>query len=438
MAAIVNDRDVMLQSAGTRIIPVQFPSQIVLPGYTGIALAATQNFFSVNAQNVATPDSIRITAVLKGVSGVVNWSIQGGSLSVPLGGSNLMRDLFASQMTLDNVTVTASITYNGVTYSDSMAFAKIRAGAPGTSGQRGTAFVVTNVPGGFWFDGYADDALAAMTGSSTKIVGDAVTEQYQVNGSNEWVQTRAWTGFAWSIVNEVVDGNLLVRASVIADAMHANSITAWNGAIENLTVSSAKIAQQIQSDVFIFPGQGWGINKDGSAAFQNVAINGYVQSGTRIRDRTSNEWMYATAMVHNDGQSIPDTSGGPVLPSGMAMYGPNSHGSVAIGQRIRAAPSDNPITIQISCSVICDHYFSLYWTQIDSQFGSGGWQPLAVTISPESGDGTATLVAAISRPMSDDGIIGFGVRGSDTAGNFFDPGKTYLTAPFMTAIAINV
>ena len=52
------------------------------------------------------------------------------------------------------------------------------------------------------------------------------------------------TSLSWLEQVEVIDGNLLVSGTVTANAMDLNSITAANGAIADLTVSTIKIQDQ--------------------------------------------------------------------------------------------------------------------------------------------------------------------------------------------------
>lgn len=275
MAVIVNDRDVLLKAADPRIVNVTLPTGIIIPGYTGIEIdASPTTFFSVATDGTASPATITLTAVLKGVSGVVTWSVESGgaTLSVPLGGANLTRLLHASNMAANQVYVRASVvdTRSGILYEARLAISKA------IPGIRGTVFATRSIstpPTGasYWDAGEAIAAITAITGSSTLRIGDAVTLQYQ----DTWVATRAYVGGdpyninSWATVEQLVNGNLLVRGTVIANAMAANSVTFENAALANAAVTSAKIKDEIGSDDWYATagGTGWVIQRTGNAYF---------------------------------------------------------------------------------------------------------------------------------------------------------------------------
>lgn len=281
MALIQNDRDVLLQGAAVRTVPVTLPGDILLPGFTGIEIVPSPTgFFNVDASNNATPSQITLTAVLKQVSGIVNWSIVIGSatLTIPLGGSNLVRYLNGSDMGTDNVVIQVSVTdsRSGTTYTSQVQLSKIHAGA---AGPRGTVTGIVNVTSAVWSNVAASDKVTALTGSSELKLGDVITEQY----SDSYVETRTWDGTGWIVINQLINGNLLTRGSVIANAMAANSITAANAALANASIATAKIqvgaidnariGSVIQSDNYVPGSSGWTIRKDGSAEFNGVVIS---------------------------------------------------------------------------------------------------------------------------------------------------------------------
>jgi len=67
------------------------------------------------------------------------------------------------------------------------------------------------------------DTLANTATPGNNVVNDQVT-QYKVDGS--YIETRYWTGSAWTAVDRRIDGNLLIRGSVGANQLSVGSITA--------------------------------------------------------------------------------------------------------------------------------------------------------------------------------------------------------------------
>lgn len=107
-------------------------------------------------------------------------------------------------------------------------------GTDGTNGERGSkAFYVSGQT--VWSDAVANTAIS--NAGLTKVLNDQVTE-YGTNFS----ATKFWNGTAWVVVTAAIDGNLLVSGTVGAAKMSANSITAANGAIADLTVTTLKVA----------------------------------------------------------------------------------------------------------------------------------------------------------------------------------------------------
>lgn len=104
-----------------------------------------------------------------------------------------------------------------VTVNKSQTIAKAKQNAPVS---RGTVHVYAAIVGNAWDDAAANSALASAPHNG-KIVADRVTLYNQAAG---WSQTRAWSGSAWLVVSEVVDGNLLVTKSILADKLNLNDL----------------------------------------------------------------------------------------------------------------------------------------------------------------------------------------------------------------------
>lgn len=295
MAAIVNDRDVLLQAASARLLNMPLPSNIFIPGLSGINLTSSSSFIKLDVNQNPTPTLIEITAHLAQVSGTIVWEIIAGSGNL-FGGDNDTKFIDNANMFTDSVTIRATIVHNSITYQSLLTIQKVRDGAngtpgtPGSNGLRGSVNVYMYVGAPGWSDAVADAALVSFTGGNQKVVGDTATLLY----SNTWSELRYWNGFGWVQPGTVINGNLLVTQSIAGDKiaanqiaawhMQANSITAANGALGDLTVTSAKVAQEIASDQYYATGgsQGWAINRNGNAAFLNIYARGDIHASSIV------------------------------------------------------------------------------------------------------------------------------------------------------------
>ena len=99
---------------------------------------------------------------------------------------------------------------------------------PGADGRQGNDGSTPNRPPGVFFvaRSFSSWSISAATSATSfdggPIVGDRVT-QYN---APVWAETRRWTGGSWVNVTAVVDGNLLVRGSVEADALQVGILNA--------------------------------------------------------------------------------------------------------------------------------------------------------------------------------------------------------------------
>lgn len=137
MATIQNDRDVLLQVASPRVVPVPIPiSQVTgLTGALGdinttlstqnsqissalnntkdIVITASSTVFSGSSTGT-TPSTITLTATLKnGLSGTVTWSVVAGSITITPSGNTCV--LTGASMSSQSVTIRARLV-SGNTY----------------------------------------------------------------------------------------------------------------------------------------------------------------------------------------------------------------------------------------------------------------------------------------------------------------------------------
>jgi hypothetical protein len=128
MAAIVNDRDVMLAAstaAGTRTTPAT--DRVLI-------LSANSRVFHVPLSGVGSPASISFTAILLNMAGTVSFTATNCTV-VPSGNSATVA---FSSMTADTATVMASITVEGITYTSTETLTKVFDGSAGQNGLQTT------------------------------------------------------------------------------------------------------------------------------------------------------------------------------------------------------------------------------------------------------------------------------------------------------------
>ncbi len=116
---------------------------------------------------------------------------------------------------------------------------KSRAGTNGNNGndgQRGSKkFYAT---GTAWTDAAAEAAITAA--GLTKVLLDEVT----ISGTN-FSQSRFWSGTAWVLITQVIDGNLLVNGTVGASAISTNSLSAISANLGTVTAGSLSASVSI-------------------------------------------------------------------------------------------------------------------------------------------------------------------------------------------------
>lgn len=124
MATIVNDIDVLLQAATTRILPVTLPPTVLIPAVKALSVKASAGMFLIAANGAATPSSITFTATLAQISGTVSWSVTAGTATLT-GISGTTATLTAANMTSTTATIQASVTDSGTTYTATVTVARV-------------------------------------------------------------------------------------------------------------------------------------------------------------------------------------------------------------------------------------------------------------------------------------------------------------------------
>lgn len=126
MAEIINERDVILQTAAARTVPVAAPDAIIIPGYTGIELRKDISMWVISfGANSVTPDRAEITAILKGIpqNSPVTWTCNVPMTDTP---DPLVKLIEAKNYPPrtpappPHTLITVSVDYGGQTFTDTM------------------------------------------------------------------------------------------------------------------------------------------------------------------------------------------------------------------------------------------------------------------------------------------------------------------------------
>jgi hypothetical protein len=159
-------------------------------------------------------------------------------------------------------------------------------GTNGNNGQRGSRTFYVALSGS---TATYSDALATSTASvdGGPVLNDLVT---QYNSSVGFSQSKFWNGTSWSIVNAVVDGNLLVNGTVGAQAIAANSIRT-----EHLLVKGG-VGSALNRDPTCVDSSEWTFTAGGGLV---VVTDGLAGSGAI--QLTNNEVAYSTQIPLSPG-----------------------------------------------------------------------------------------------------------------------------------------
>lgn len=126
MAAIVNQRDLLLQATVPRIQPYTTPIGAVdglVPALKGLRLTATSTSF-LESDGTTAPTGITLTAVRdNGLVGVVTWSVTAGAAT--LTGTGDMRAV-AEGTVATYATIRASVVDSGRTYTDQITITRVK------------------------------------------------------------------------------------------------------------------------------------------------------------------------------------------------------------------------------------------------------------------------------------------------------------------------
>ena len=121
MSAIVNYRDLLLQAASPRVLPVPIPEE-VLQQLRRLKINASATTITDDA-GALTPATITLTAVKDGtLSGAVTWTATGATIT----GAGDTVTVAASSLTGASATITASVTQGGKVHTAQINLSKVR------------------------------------------------------------------------------------------------------------------------------------------------------------------------------------------------------------------------------------------------------------------------------------------------------------------------
>lgn len=217
MADIQNARDLLLQAASPRIVPVAIPMEQVeglKEALKRIEITASAPSFS-GAAGTTSPASITLTATLHNdLAGAVTWSVTSGSAT--LTPSGLACSVLGSSVAGASVTVRASVTEGAKTYTGQITLA--RYGALSAADRINLAQQVTGQLAMGNVTGYGALALLNTVNLNTQTTG-ALNGQTQVTNLGN-------LAYANAIAANQIGAGQLAAGVIYAGSVDASQITA--------------------------------------------------------------------------------------------------------------------------------------------------------------------------------------------------------------------
>jgi hypothetical protein len=224
MSTIINARDVLLQATVPRLLAALLPGNLTVattnvigfPDFyssvRSVEISTTNQVFVSTTIAGVTPSSIVLTAKLNNILGTVTWSIVSGSATFTTNTNTL--SIANSGMTSNVVVFQASVTSNGVTYTDRTTVVKVvQDSSTVTAFLTNETFSVAALAAGSVLSyAYSGGTYKVFSGS-TEVTGTAVA--YSIVSSTGVSATVATTGI-YSIDNMVSDSASFVIRAIYA------------------------------------------------------------------------------------------------------------------------------------------------------------------------------------------------------------------------------
>lgn len=171
-----------------------------------------------------------------------------------------------------------------------------------------------------------------------------------------------------------------------------------------------------------------------------------IKSGSSLYDAGSG---YELRSVAASSIGPVDTSGaGYFWWSGLRFYGSRFHYAAPVNQRIRSPGSQSAVTFVVTANATVDHFFSVWYKTVNILNIAGaaqnpslppdqyGWIPLAISVEPQKGYGTAALSASISISVTANQLVDFAISPLNLDGTTIF--ATDLRTAFATVQVINL
>ena len=173
MALIVNDRDNLIVNAGVRDIDPRAGKYV--------RLTAVPAMFRVSAGGIPSPATITLEALPVNINGTVTFTASNGAT---LKGTGNTRTLDFIDMQADVIQITATMVYDGQTYTDKVGISKLQDSEAGTGGDgpAGTQYQTARL-----YKWSTASSMALPTGKSTLTWGTGANTSYV--GTDGWYTT---------------------------------------------------------------------------------------------------------------------------------------------------------------------------------------------------------------------------------------------------------
>ena len=225
MATIQNDRDVLLQAAAVRVVPVTIAisdvvglPEAIAKAEKGLEITTSAAYFSGAAGAATSPAAITLTAVRKnGLAGTVSWAVEAGAATlVPSGGTNNTCSITGSTVSGASVSIRARVTDSGRIYD-----ARIIIGKYGALAVQNTVDLVSQVTGQLdsgSVTGLGALALLNKVDLNTQTVG-------ALNGATQ-VTNLGTLAYANAIAADQIGAGTLAAGVIYAGTINANKVNA--------------------------------------------------------------------------------------------------------------------------------------------------------------------------------------------------------------------
>ena len=249
MAAIQNDRDILLQAASPRVVPILIPIDQIEglgPALKSLRIKSSAATF-IGSSGVTNPSTITLTAEkLGGLAGAVSWSVITGTATITPSGDTCT--VTGSTVLGYSVTVRARVTVDGLDYDAQTTLTKL-----GTFSAQETVNLTSQVTGQLSMGnvtGYGALALLNQVNLNTQTVG-------ALNGATQ-VTNLGTLAYANAIAANQIGAGQLAAGVIYAGVVNASQVSA--GSFTGKTFTGGTFSGSVfnNADTFITKSTGQG------------------------------------------------------------------------------------------------------------------------------------------------------------------------------------